>query len=205
MIYQPEISKAQIAGVILCGGRGQRMGGSDKGLIELNGKPLVEYAIDGLCSQVGETMINANRNKQVYEGYGFQVVSDVEGGFLGPLAGLASAMQATTAELVLGVPCDSPLLPTDLADRLYKDWFENDADIAVASSGDRLQPVFCLIRTNLLSSLLEYLSKGGRRIDGWYKQHLMVEVDFSDTPQAFFNVNNPDDLIEIEKIIGLSD
>jgi len=181
------------------------MGGSDKGLVELHGKPLVEFAIDALRSQVGEIMINANRNTQIYEGYGFQVVSDIEGGFLGPLAGLASAMQATTAELILGVPCDSPLLPTELADRLYKNWYDHDADIAVASSGDRLQPVFCLIRTNLLSSLLEYLGKGGRRIDNWYKQHRMVEVDFSDTPQAFFNVNNPGDLIEIEKIMALGD
>lgn len=202
MIELPEVLKTKIAGVILCGGRGQRMGGSDKGLVELQGKPLVEYAIDILRSQVGELMINANRNQEIYKRYGLEVISDIEGGFLGPLAGLASAMQATKMGLLIGVPCDSPLLPADLVQRLYEKWSEQGADIAVASSGDRLQPVFSLLRANLLSSLLDYLAKGERRIDSWYNQHAMVEVDFSDIPQAFLNVNKPEDCIEVEKIMG---
>ena len=204
MIELPENIKKQIAGVILCGGRGQRMGGSDKGLVVLQGNPLVEYAINILRPQVGELMINANRNQETYRRYGMEVVSDIEGGFLGPLAGLASAMRTTTTELLVGVPCDSPLLPADLVVRLYKKLSEQSADIAVASSGDRLQPVFCLLRVNLLSSLLDYLSRGERKIDRWYNQHVMVEVDFSDTPQSFLNVNQPQDCDEVEKFMGLN-
>ena len=179
MIELPVNLKLKIAGVILCGGRGQRMGGSDKGLVELQGKPLVEYAIELLRPQVGEVMINANRNQEAYTRYGLEVISDIEGGFLGPLAGMASAMRATKMELVVAIPCDSPLLPADLVQRLYQSWFEHSADIAVASSGDRLQPVFSLLRANLLPSLLDYLGKGERRIDRWYQQHSMVQTGYS--------------------------
>ena len=202
MIEVPAVLKAQITGVILCGGRGQRMGGDDKGLVELQGKSLVEYAIEVMRPQVGELMINANRNHEAYSRYGLRVISDIEGGFLGPLAGMASAMQVTESELVVGVPCDSPLMPTDLVWRLHQKFSEQGADIAVATSADRLQPVFSMLRASLLSSLLEYLNRGERKIDRWYQQHTMVKVDFSDVPQAFFNVNRPEDCIEVEKIMG---
>ena len=111
--------KEFITGVILAGGRAQRMGGCDKGLIKLLGKPLVEYVIRALKPQVAEMIINANRNRERYAAYGYPIIADLMDGFYGPLAGMASAMQAARTPYIVTTPCDSPFVPSDLVKRLY--------------------------------------------------------------------------------------
>ncbi len=191
--------KKRITGVALAGGQARRMGGVDKGLLKLNNKAMIEYVLDALKSQVNYVVINANRNHDIYEKYGYPIVSDELEGFCGPLAGFASAMKVIDTEFMLTVPCDSPFVPEDLVVRLYSKLQGQNADISVAHSGDRLQPVFSLIKKELNDSVSDYLSKGGRKIDRWFEQHKMVVTDFSDKPETFLNINTPDDMAGIEK------
>ncbi len=194
----PAIAKDQIAGVLLAGGRAQRMGGQDKGLIEVAGKPMAEHILDLLRPQVGAIVINANRNHERYAAFGYPVVADSIGEFFGPLAGMASALQATDKEYILTVPCDSPLLPADLAARMAAALVRDGADIAVAHDGARMQPVFALLRRDLLPSLLAYLRAGERKIDLWFARHRTALADFSDSPDIFLNINTPEERAELE-------
>lgn len=182
----------RITGLVLAGGRALRMGGMDKGLVDLGGKPMVAWVIACLKDQVAELIINANRNQDVYGAMGYPVVADRSGDFQGPLAGMASGMQAATGDWLLTAPCDSPLVSPLLAERLWQACRQG-AEIAVAHDGQRLQPVFAMIHCSLLQSLLDYLDSGGRKIDRWYGQHAMKTVDFSDCPDTFLNINEPAD------------
>ncbi len=187
-----------ITGVILAGGLARRMGGEDKGLLRLKGRPMIEYVIDTLQPQAGRLLINANRNQSEYACYGYPVVPDMLGDYFGPLVGIASAMQETDTPLLLSVPCDSPLLPANLAEKLYAAMVREDAEISVAHDGERMQPVFALLKRELLPSLLAYLQAGGRKIDTWYKQHRLALADFSDQPDTFLNVNTPEQRVRLE-------
>lgn len=174
---------------VLAGGRSRRMGGDDKGLIQLGNRPMIEYALKTLATQTTRIMINANRNLERYREFGWPVVQDMVGDFSGPLAGMASVMEQASTPYVLMVPCDSPLLPHDLALRLYQGLVQAGAEIAVAHDGERIQPVFVLLQRSLLPSMQHYLEDGGRKIDHWYATHRLINVDFSDNPEAFINVN----------------
>ncbi len=192
----------RICAGILAGGRARRMGGEDKGLLSLAGKRLIEHIIEALAPQVDEVIINANRNRPEYGIYRYAVIPDAIDGFCGPLAGTASIMQATTAELVVTAPCDSPFLPGDLVSRLDRGLHLARADISVAHNGERMQPVFALMKRDLLPSLLDYLTAGERKIDRWFDMHNTVTVDFADQPDTFLNINTPEDLRIIEKKLG---
>jgi molybdenum cofactor guanylyltransferase len=194
---------ADITGVILAGGRAQRMGGMDKGLIPLNGKPMVEHILDAVRPQVDALLINANRNLEAYEVYGLPVVPDRMGDFFGPLVGMASALEVITTPYLLTVPCDSPLIPADLAARLYAKMRQENAEISVVHDGERLQPVFALLHRDLLPSLLAYLDAGGRKIDTWYTRHRLALVDFSDRQELSCNVNTPDEQARLEQQLKL--
>lgn len=183
-----------ITGLILAGGAARRMGGGDKGLTELAGKPLIEYALARLAPQVDALIINANRNAARYADYGHPVVTDERQGFQGPLAGMASGLKASDTEFMVCAPCDSPLLPEDLVERLFRQLREQDAELSVAHNGERLQPVFTLMRAALADSLLAFLDGGGRKIDQWFQRHQLAVADFSDQPAAFSNVNSPEEL-----------
>lgn len=191
----------RIIGVVLAGGRAQRMGGRDKGLLPLAGQPLVAYAVCSLRPQVGEIIINANRNISDYQVLGYRVVSDCIGDFCGPLAGMLSAMDTTDADYLLTVPCDSPLLPADYARRMFVALVEEGAELSVAHDGDRLQPVFALLSIRLLPSLRDYLERGERKIDRWFARHSMALTDFSDHPEMFRNINTPEELATLEREI----
>ena len=195
MTLQP----AEITAVILAGGRGRRMGGKDKGLVDLNGAPLIEYTLSAVSPQVGRLVINANRNIEEYQRYGFPVVSDTMADYQGPLAGFASAMAAAETEYIVTIPCDSPLLPDDLVQRLVQALNREDAELAVAHDGHRLQPVFALIQVSLLPGLLQFLQRGDRKIDLWYAQHKMAKADFSDIPETFLNINTPADQQQLQQ------
>ncbi|NKF52040.1 molybdenum cofactor guanylyltransferase [Shewanella sp. WXL01] len=181
-----------VDGVILAGGMARRMGGNDKGLVELAGKPMIAHAIDRISPQVTQVLINANRNQDTYAEFGYQVFNDNESGYLGPLAGMVTALAKTQADYVMVVPCDCPLLPTDLFIRLHAALVAQQAELAVASDGEREQPVVLLLTPKLLTSMQAFLDAGNRKIDDWYAAHRCAVAEFSDQPDAFVNVNTPE-------------
>lgn len=186
---------AQTAGVILAGGKARRMGGQDKGLVQLNGKAMVTYVADVLKPQVSRVYVNANRNQDTYARLtGLPVISDQIGDFAGPLAGMASAMAHISLPYLVAVPCDSPLLRDDLVERLHEAVKNTQADIALAMHEEKLQPVFVLLKRRLLTSLTSFLNGGGRKIIDWYYDHSVAEVDFSDAPLMFENINTEEEL-----------
>ena len=154
-----------VTGIVLAGGQGRRMGGVDKGLQLLHGKPMVASVIARLAPQVDEVLINANQNLGEYGQFGHRVFPDAIGGFAGPLAGLHAGLGEAQHELVLTAPCDSPFLPLDLFFRLNEALRVND--LAVAKTGDQPHPVFALVRTTVRKNLEGFLSAGGRKIDAW--------------------------------------
>lgn len=181
-----------VTGIVLAGGQGRRMGGVDKGLQPLRGRPMVAWAIERLAPQVDEILLNANQNSEAYARFGYRVVPDALGGFAGPLAGLHAGLQAASQPLVVTVPCDSPFLPLDLVDRLKSSL--GKSDLAVAKTGNQAHPVFALVRRCVLPHLEAYLAGGGRKIDAWYATLAVVEVFFDDQPDAFRNINTVDEL-----------
>ena len=183
-----------ITGVILAGGRGTRMGGVDKGLKRLRGRPMVEWVVERFAPQVDEVLINANQNLDAYAAFGYRVIPDDIGGYAGPLAGLHRGMSEAAHDLVATVPCDSPFLPADLVSRLNAALLARQADLAVAKTGDQPHPVFCLCRKSALPGLTAFLGAGGRKIDAWYSRMSVVEVLFDDQAAAFSNINTEDEL-----------
>ncbi|MEJ2692286.1 MAG: molybdenum cofactor guanylyltransferase MobA [Candidatus Thiodiazotropha sp.] len=187
------IGREKITGVILAGGRGRRMGGVDKGLIELNGRPLIEHVIDAISGQVRTLLINANRNLVQYQRFGYPVIADSISDFQGPLAGFLAAMETAQTPYIVTVPCDGPLLAGNLVSRLEAALERESAEIAVAHDGQRMQPVYALIPIELKQSLLAYLEGGDRKIDLWYARHRVAHADFSDLPASFININTEDE------------
>ena len=195
-----------VSGIILAGGRATRMGGDDKGWVPLAGTPLIQHVLTRLRPQVDEVLINANRNIAAYESFGAPVWPDSLPDFAGPLAGFMAGLEQCATPWLLTVPCDTPLFPLDLAARLAKAAVRESADIAMAAAREedgqlRTQPVFCLLRTELLESLVAFTAAGGRKIDRWTAQHKTVIVPFDgpgDDPRAFFNANTLADLHSLE-------
>lgn len=183
------LNKHNVTAVILAGGKGRRMDGKDKGLVELANRPLIEYVIDAIKSQVETIILNANRNQGQYSQYGYPVISDALLDYQGPLAGFISALKSSTTSHIVTLPCDGPFLPKDLVERLVLALADSEAEIAVAHDGDRMQPVYSLIPTTLINSLSSFLDTGERKIDLWYKQHRVALPDFSDCPEKFRNIN----------------
>jgi molybdopterin-guanine dinucleotide biosynthesis protein A len=197
---------SDITGLILAGGRGNRMGGVDKGLQNFRGLPLALQTLMRLGPQVGEVMINANRNLSAYEALGAPVWPDVIGDFAGPLAGFLTGLERCETRYLVTVPCDTPLFPADLVTRLAGAMEADDADIAMAAAREedgqvRTQPVFCLLKHELMESLVAFTHGGGRKIDAWTAQHRTVIVTFDqpgDDPRAFFNANTLAELHQLE-------
>ena len=192
------MSDNKITGVILAGGLGRRMGGIDKGLQELRGRPMVHWVVERLAPQVDELLINANQNGERYAAFGHRVVPDQIPDFAGPLAGLHAALSAAEHPLVATAPCDSPFLPADLVSRLFSALTATNADLAVARTFDQPHPVFCLCRRDVLPHLTEFLAGGGRKIDRWYATLKVVEVSFDDEADAFENINTREELGRFE-------
>lgn len=187
-----------MTGVILAGGLGRRMGGVDKGLQLLNGRPMAARVLARLAPQVDEVLINANQNLQRYALLGCRVVPDQIRGYAGPLAGLQSALSEARHDLVATVPCDSPFLPEDLVARLAAPLSDQSVDLAVAKTGTQPHPVFCLARRRVLPHLRAFLQSGGRKIDAWYATLKVVEVTFDDEAAAFSNINTAEELHSAE-------
>lgn len=190
---------ADITAVILAGGRGSRLGGLDKGLVDFKGRPLIAHVIDAIAGQVGALLINANRNQERYREFGYPVVSDSLGEYQGPLAGFLAAMQAAQTRDILTLPCDGPVIADELVERLLQARRREQAEIAVAHDGQRLQPVYALIPVALRDSLQAYLDGGDRKIDLWYARHRMALADFSDVPASFVNINTAEERARLLK------
>lgn len=198
------ITSEHITGLILAGGRAQRMGGIDKGLIPFHGKPLIESAISRLKPQVNTILINANRSITKYSHYGYPVLMDETPDFSGPLAGFSIGLKHCKTPYLLTSPCDSPLLPIDLAKDMAIELEENNLELVFASSKEAdgkiwAQPVFCLMKSSLQDSLNAFLNKGDLKIDRWFKELRSGTVVF-ENPQAFANVNTPEELAALERI-----
>jgi molybdopterin-guanine dinucleotide biosynthesis protein A len=201
------IQPSDITGVILAGGRGSRMGGVDKGLQNFRGLPLALFTLMRLGPQVGEVMINANRNLSAYEAFGAAVWPDGLADYAGPLAGFLTGLEHCETPCMVTVPCDTPLFPQDLVARLAEALEREDADIAMAAAREedgqmRAQPVFSLLRRELMESLVRFTHGGGRKIDAWTAQHKTVLVPFDrpgDDPSAFFNANTLAELHRLEQ------
>ena len=198
------ISTEDITGLILAGGRAQRMGGIDKGLIPFHGKPLIESAIAKLKPQVQTIVINANRNITKYASYGYPVIMDETPDFSGPLAGFSAGLKACKTSYLLTSPCDSPLLPNHLAESLIAEMERGDFQLVYASTKEIngkvwAQPVFCLMQSNLQDALNQFLQKEDLKIDRWFKELRSSTVIFDDS-QAFANVNTPEELKSLEEV-----
>ena len=185
-------------GVILAGGLARRMNQLDKGLVCYQGRPLVSYAIAALTPLVQELIINANRHHEQYQQFGLRVVTDQTDRFDGPLAGILTAMIQTDADVLLIVPCDAPLIHAEHLQKLLNARASLEADVAVASDGERLHSVFLAIHSRLQASLENYLSSGQRKVQTWLALQNTVSVDFSDTPEIFTNINTLTDLSLLE-------
>jgi len=181
-----------ITGIVLAGGQGRRMGGVDKGLQPLRGRPMIAWVLERLRPQVAEIVVNANQNLEAYGKYGHRVVRDEIAGFAGPLAGLHAGLKSAANPLVVTVPCDSPFLPADLVSRLQE--FLGKNDLAVARTGTQPHPVFALMKRQVRESLEAFLASGGRKIDAWYAALEVVEVSFDDEAEAFRNINTLEEL-----------
>ena len=188
----------KITGVILAGGLGRRMGGVNKGLQLLNGKPLALHVAERLAPQIDELLINVNQNIEQYAAFGYRIVADQIPDFAGPLAGLHAALSAAAHPLIATAPCDSPFLPADLVSRLFSALTATDADLAVARTFEQPHPVFCLCKRDVLPHLTEFLAGGGRKFDRWYATLNVVEVAFDDEAEAFENINTREELGRFE-------
>ena len=187
-------ARGDVTGIVLAGGMGRRMGGVDKGLVLLDGRPMVEHVLARLTPQVGNVIINANQNIERYAKFGRAVCPDTIGGFAGPLAGLHAGLSQAATSHVVTVPCDSPFLPLDLVARLAAGMARASAQIAVAKTFDQPHPVFALVSRNVLAHLTAFLTAGGRKIDAWYATLALVEVAFDDEVEAFRNINTAEEL-----------
>ncbi len=197
------ITATDITGLILAGGRGSRMGGVDKGLQNHRGLPLAMHALMRLQPQVGAMMINANRNLGAYEALGAPVVPDSIDNFAGPLAGVLVGLEQCQTPWLVTVPCDTPEFPLDLVELLAGAASEQQADLAYAvtqeaDGREQSHPVFCLLKSDLMESLVVFMQGGGRKIDAWFAQHKAVGVRFPDA-RAFFNANTAQELAQLQR------
>ena len=184
----------QTSWVILAGGQASRMGGKDKGLVELNGSPLIQYVIDKLSQQDVSITINANRNLDSYQAFA-PVVSDSFPDYPGPLGGIHAGLKNAATDWVGFVPCDSPQISDDLVQRFCAA-VKEDSDILVAHDGEFKQPVFTLFHKRVLPKLEAFLERGDRKIILLYKECVTEYVDFSDAPNCFVNLNTPEELTQ---------
>jgi molybdopterin-guanine dinucleotide biosynthesis protein A len=195
------IRPEQITGLILAGGRGTRMGNIDKGMQSLRGYPMVMHVLLRLAPQVGHVLVSANQNLDAYRSLGHPVITDLQPD-LGPIGGLQAALEICTTKYLLTAPCDTPLLPTNLAARLGQALMDQQADAAVVTTGPWLQPLFCLMHIRARSAIETFLDQGGRKADGWHAAVRIVKVPFDQQADAFVNINTLEELASLGPAAG---
>lgn len=187
------MSVSGVTALVLAGGRAERMGGADKGWVELAGRPLIERVIERVAPQVGALCISANRHADRYAALGYPVFADDEAGYLGPLAGVVTAMRRVESPHWLVVPCDTPFLPPDLLSRLSATLAASGADIVVAADAAHQHNAVFLARASVLPGLERYLATGKRSIGGWQRLCHHAYCLFDDE-SGFANFNSPEEL-----------
>ena len=187
----------EIIGVVLAGGRATRMGGKDKGLQLLNGKPLWQHVADTLAGQVTAMAISANRHIDTYRQSGYAVYQDSLENYPGPLAGMLSVMQQSHGEWFIFCPCDTPFIPSCLVERLFL--LRGTAPVVWVHDGERDHPAIALMHRSLAPALQAYLAAGERRVMVFMREAGGHYVDFSDVKSAFVNVNTSEDLQMVQE------
>ncbi|OGU22488.1 MAG: molybdenum cofactor guanylyltransferase [Hydrogenophilales bacterium RIFOXYD1_FULL_62_11] len=188
----PDTERPRVVAVILAGGLGRRMGGVDKGLVEYQGRPLIEWALAALTPQVDQLAISANRNLERYAAYGHRVLPDTLPVFPGPLAGVLAALEAVTADWLLVTPCDTPHLPPDLAAQLLQAAQQHNVPLAVAADASRVHHSCFIVRTEQRDNLAAFLARGERAVRHWQAGLASTTVMFD--AACFANFNQPQDL-----------
>jgi molybdenum cofactor guanylyltransferase len=203
----------QVAGVVLAGGLSRRMGGGDKGLRELGGKPMLSHVIARLKAQASPVALNANGDPSRFEAFGLPVISDATADFAGPLAGVLAGLRwaaaaAPEARFIVTAACDTPFLPRNLVEALLAASGGRYPFIAVAASGGQVQPVAGLWPVALADELAASLQSGARKAQQWVERHphVIVEFPFAEgggvLADPFFNANTPEDLAEAERTLA---
>lgn len=210
-----DTARAAITGVLLAGGQSRRMGGGDKGLRELAGRPMLAHVIERLRPQVDRLVLNANGDPTRFAPFGLPVVGDTVEGFVGPLAGVLAGMRwsrahAPAARYICSVSTDAPFLPADLVSRLAAALAARPMAIALARSGGELHPVIGLWPVALADDLETELAAGVRKVLRWTDKHGTVPVDFApvtigaESVDPFFNANTPEELDTARRLLGAS-
>lgn len=181
--------------IILAGGKGRRMQAANKGLVKLGDKPLIGHVIERIKKQVAHIIISANADIPQYASFGYPVISDDLSEFQGPLAGIHSALKATTTRYAIIMPCDSPFIPEDFVVRMAQGYQASKAEVSIVNDGERTQPLFMFLETSQKSALEKTLKQGTRKVYSWLKSMKSSEIDFSDRPRAFININTPEELV----------
>lgn len=190
----PDNLPNNVTGLILSGGQGKRMDGQDKGLLMYNGRPMIQTVLDVLSQKLDHIIINANRNIETYQSFGYPVVIDAEDNYSGPLAGIQSGLEAIHTPYAFVVPCDAPLLNIEVLHQLYNAIHGHSFDIAVATVEERLEPVFMLIRKTMHRSIRIYLDSGSRKTADWINRQNIIATDFTSNPEWFVNINTQNDI-----------
>ena len=187
------ITKSDITAVILSGGQATRMNGQDKGLVLFKDKPLISYIVNTIHKHVDSILVSANKNLDLYQKFG-RVIPDDLANFQGPLAGISKAINVSNTQYLLVLPCDGPFIHTILLERLTQAMQQHNTTICVASDGDKIQPTFALINTNIKNRLDQYLASGNRKLGKFFIENKAITVDFCDYSKMFINLNSPQDL-----------
>ncbi|MCW9053702.1 MAG: molybdenum cofactor guanylyltransferase MobA [Motiliproteus sp.] len=195
----PTTEKLPISVLILAGGRGSRMGGRDKGLVELNNQPFVEHALKIVRPFSDDIIISCNRNQAQYRNFSDTLVTDKNDDFPGPLAGIQAGLQHAKHAAMLVLPCDTPMIPTDLPQQLYQSFRNNPDAISLVNDGERLQPLHAIIPTQYRQSLNQFLEGDRRGVIRWYKQHPVKEVVYQGQAEFFTNINRLEELEAINQ------
>lgn len=189
--------------LILAGGQGSRMGGVDKGLVEFQGKPLVQHLLERFACCSDDVLISCNRNLETYEdlaaAFGAQLISDAEKDFPGPLAGIQQGLHHALHPALVVLPCDTPLLPAALIAQLAVAFQRHPDQVSLVHDGQRLQPLHAIIPSNAASRLDAYLAAGQRAVMGWYEQLGIQPLDCSADSAAFANINRPHELEQLSQ------
>lgn len=204
------MSRTRIPGVILAGGRATRMGGGDKPLMRLGGRPLLSHVIERAECQVSELLLNANGDLHRFDSFGLDVIEDVVSGFAGPLAGVLTAMEWVSAHRpdarhIATFAVDTPFFPTDLVARFQYALETQKAELACASSGGRNHLIFGLwpvaLRHDLRAALVD---DGIRKVGQWTARHVLAQVNYENRPfDPFFNINTEADLLAAARMMAM--
>lgn len=197
-----------VGGLLLAGGQARRMGGGDKCLVELDGKPMLLHAIDRLGPQVATLAINANGDPGRFAAFELPIIADVVPGFAGPLAGVLTGMtwlsdMVSETGWLVTVATDTPFFPRDLVAELLAAALDDQAQVAFAASDGRTHPVFGLWHLSLREALARALmEEDERKIDRFAARHRVRTVTFqSGSFDPFFNVNRPQDVTEATRLL----